>query len=412
MGQSAATQSSGSEAQTQAAVAPPAVVTPAQPPSPGITGDWWGYRSKWANDGLTVAAAIYYDFSKNLQGGVSTSQYASRELLDVDFTWTTDQLLNWHGGTFFFNFLNHEGTNGSTLLTGDAQMFDNQDGPGDTQIAQLFFQQMLADDQLRLKIGRMDSASDFAYTTNGSDFLGASFGTSPALLDFPTYPDPALGAALFWTPNSHFYLSGDVSDSNKSDRFGVLSGDPYNIDAAGGGGIVIAETGAQWSLGAQQLAGRLGVGGYRNTGTLERFDGGTQDGANGMYAVFDQTVWQEAAPASAGATPSNIGIFGQYGLGDGHVSPFEQHIGGGFQWTGPIPSQARAADVLGVGASYVDFGSSAAFTEPYELELEGFYKVQLTPWFNVQPDVQYIIHPGGTGIPNACVVTVRVELDF
>jgi carbohydrate-selective porin OprB len=46
------------------------------------------------------------------------------------------------------------------------------------------------------------------------------------------------------------------------------------------------------------------------------------------------------------------------------------------------------------------------------LEIEGFYKLQVTPWFNVQPDIQGIIHPGGAGLRNACVTTLRVELDF
>ena len=31
----------------------------------------------------------------------------------------------------------------------------------------------------------------------------------------------------------------------------------------------------------------------------------------------------------------------------------------------------------------------------FELAIEGFYKVQVTPSFNVQPDVQYIINPDG-----------------
>jgi len=383
------------------------LVLPTAPPTPGVTGDWFGERSQLVNDGLTVAGAVYYDYSKNLVGGLNTSGDASRETVDLDFTFTTDQKLNWPGGLFFFNFSDHEGTDGSTLLTGDAQGFDNLDGPSGQQIAQLFYQQMLDENQIRLKIGRMDSAYDFAYTANGNNFLGASFGTSPAILDFPTYPYPALGAALFWTPSEFFYASGDVSDANRSDRAGVLSGDPYNVQSTTGGVIVMEEVGGEWTLGAQRLAGRLGVGGYENTGTFQPFDGGSQNGANGMYAVFDQTVWQSSTPAG-----ENIGIFGQFGLGDGRVSPIDQHVGGGFQWTGPIPMQSRSADVLGVGASYAHFSGDGPFTEPYELEIEGFYKLQVTPWFNVQPDIQGIIHPGGAGLRNACVTTLRVELDF
>ena len=99
-----------SESDSSAPAAPFAL--PNQPPTPGISGDWLGRRSKLVDEGLTVSAAIYYDLSKNFTGGVSTARYASREFFDLDVTYTTDQLLHWHGSTFFFNLLDHEGTNG------------------------------------------------------------------------------------------------------------------------------------------------------------------------------------------------------------------------------------------------------------------------------------------------------------
>ncbi len=33
----------------------------------------------------------------------------------------------------------------------------------------------------------------------------------------------------------------------------------------------------------------------------------------------------------------------------------------------------------------------------YETALEWAYKVRVTEWLNIQPDVQYAINPGGTG---------------
>lgn len=31
----------------------------------------------------------------------------------------------------------------------------------------------------------------------------------------------------------------------------------------------------------------------------------------------------------------------------------------------------------------------------YELVLEASYQIQVAPWWVVQPDVQYVVHPGG-----------------
>ena len=388
--------------------ASPVVTLPNQPPTPGVLGDWGGVRSRLVGQGLTVAAAVYYDNSKNFQGGLSTSRDASREFFDLDVTFTTDQALHWHGGTFFLNFLDHQGGDGSVALTGDVQGFDNQDGPRGDQIYQAYFQQLLADDTLRLKVGRIDATTDFAFVANGAAFLGSSFGYSPAITAFPTYPDPAVGAALFWTPDDHFYATGGVDDANRSDRAGILDGSPYAVRPTTGGVFLIAELGGKWTVGPDLLAGRLGVGGYHHTGQFRRFDGADQGGASGTYAVLDQSLWQPAG----GAAGTGVGLFAQYGLADPKVSLVEQHVGRGLQWTGPLPVPSRAADVTGVGLSYVQLSTRASLPRHHEVEVEGFYKVQVTPWFNLQPDVQYLLSPGGRAGRDAVVATVRGELDF
>jgi porin len=45
--------------------------------------------------------------------------------------------------------------------------------------------------------------------------------------------------------------------------------------------------------------------------------------------------------------------------------------------------------------------------------LEGGYRVNLTKFAYVQPDVQWIINPGGTGtIPNALVLGAQIGVTF
>jgi porin len=365
------------------------VVAPNQPPTPGVTGDWNGERTRLAEDGLTIAAGTYFDASNNLVGGLNRSDTVTRQYTDLDITFTTDKLLHYNGGMFFFNFLDHQGSNGSTKLTGDIQGFDNQDAPGGGQVYQLFYQQTFADQHVRVKVGRIDLASSYGY--------------SPAITSFPTYPDPPLAADIFWTPSDHWYLSGGIAASNRSDRFGILWGKPQVVRPNNGGAFVVTELGRKWTVGTDQLPGRLTIGGYYHTGTFPRQDRGEQTGAAGGYAVFDQTLWQTKDNRS-------IGLFAQYGNGDGNVNAMNHHLGAGMQWTGPIPS--RATDVLGLGSSYVHLSDRGAFAESFELDVEGFYKLQLTPWFNVQPDLQYILHPSGRQRSDALVASLRLELDF
>ena len=74
---------------------------------------------------------------------------------------------------------------------------------------------------------------------------------------------------------------------------------------------------------------------------------------------------------------------------------------------GLLPS--RPADTLTFGVAYAKISRDAAaldqdtlaFNGPpypirnYELAFELNYALQLAPWWTVQPDLQYIVHPGG-----------------
>jgi porin len=391
-------------------------VTPAttesvpEPVTEGITGDWFGLRTKLADAGFTVGGAVDFDYSRNFQGGVSTSKSASREITNLNFTLTSDQALGWQGGTFFFNFQNHEGENGTSRLSGDAQSFDNQDGPNAVQLSQAWFQQTFEDDKWRIKIGRVDANSEFDYVSNGTQFLNSSFGYSPAVFAFPTYPDPAISANIFWTPCDYFYLGAGVYDSNRSERSLIFAGHPQDLKPSSGGVFSIVEAGSKWNLATVDLPGRLGIGGYYHNGQFPRFDGNVQDGAAGMYAVLDQTIWRPSTCKDG--CNAGIGVFAGYAFANSNVSLIDQQAGAGMAWTGPLQISSREADILGVAATYAHLSSHASLPDDYELTVEAFYKIQLTSWFDIQPDLQYIIHPGGNGTPDALVGTIRAEIDF
>lgn len=94
------------------------------------------------------------------------------------------------------------------------------------------------------------------------------------------------------------------------------------------------------------------------------------------------------------------------------MSEVEHHVGLGAQWTGALPG--RDDDVAGLMASYVHFSDEpgAGFIDDGELAVELFYKAQVTPWFSLKPDLQYIANPGGIGLDDAWVGTLRAELAF
>ena len=54
---------------------------------------------------------------------------------------------------------------------------------------------------------------------------------------------------------------------------------------------------------------------------------------------------------------------------------------------------------------------SGAGIQKYEVALELTYIIQARRWLQVQPDLQYIINPGGTGkIPNALILGFQLAV--
>jgi porin len=72
------------------------------------------------------------------------------------------------------------------------------------------------------------------------------------------------------------------------------------------------------------------------------------------------------------------------------------YVDGGLGYTGLIPG--RNQDTLTLGVAYTKISDDAA-DHDQETLIELNYLAQVTPWLTVQPDIQYIVHPGGL-VPN------------
>jgi porin len=97
--------------------------------------------------------------------------------------------------------------------------------------------------------------------------------------------------------------------------------------------------------------------------------------------------------------------------------PFQ--VNGGLVYRGLIP--ARDDDYARFGVVYGKFSRNFARTvanagegyPKYELVFEWNYKIQLTKFAFVQPDIQWVINPGGTNrIPNALVLGAQMGVVF
>lgn len=259
---------------------------------------------------------------------------------------------------------------------------------------------MLFDDSVRIKLGKIEGNSEFGFVDVAGEFVNSSAGFSPTLLSLPSYPDPSTGIVLSWAPNDRFSLTGGFMDGAATVdgvRTGLVGPSSFFEDDRSDDYVWLGEANLNWG------SGRAGVGVWHHTGDFARFLGGNKDGTTGFYALAEHRVW-------SGDDDRGVDVFAQFGLADEAVSDAAMHLAAGVQWVGPMES--RGDDALGLYVSFVDLSEDAGYGDD-ETVFELFYKAQLTPFFSVKPDLQYIIHPSGDStLDNAFVVGVRIETVF
>lgn len=154
--------------------------------------------------------------------------------------------------------------------------------------------------------------------------------------------------------------------------------------------------------------------------SLARSEARGADGNTIFYFVADQEVWRE--PGSVG---DGLGVFARAAFGKADRNFISRAWELGAVYRGLL--KPDAGDQLGLGFAFLDVSERIAdatraankrdgtrFTKPdYEAVVELTYRVQVTPWLAVQPDAQWIIHPGGShDIDDALVIGLRTELTF
>src|SRR5262249_15497254 len=134
----------------------------------------------------------------------------------------------------------------------------------------------------------------------------------------------------------------------------------------------------------------------------------------GFYIAFDQMVWREPGSADQGPTP-----WIAFHWAPPDKNPQTWFVNWGVVYRGMIPG--RDGDVAGVYGAYGYLSpdqravqrSAGHPRQVYEMILEANYRVPVLPWVYLQPDIQGVINPGGTGkIPHALVLALQFGVRF
>lgn len=360
------------------------------------TGDWAGVRTTLEDGGLSFGASYTADWFGVVSGGVDRS-WSVRGLLNINATLDLAKAFDWNESTIFADFYWIDGDSISADA-GDFQGISNIEAEDRVQLAEIWYETQLFSG-LRLKAGKIEANAEFGFVDAAGEFINSSAGFSPTMLTLPSYPDPAFGLVLSWSPSDRLSLTGGFFDGASAVdgvRTGTNGPKSFFSDDRSDDYMLIGEANLSWE------GGRAGVGIWHHTGEFERFSGGTESGTTGFYALAEHTVW---APNE----DRGIDIFAQFGWSDDEISEANLHVGVGVAWRAPFAS--RTGDAAGIYASFVELSDPAGLDAETVLEL--FYRLQVTGSVSVKPDIQFVFTPGGDpAVDDAVVAGVRVEIAF
>jgi len=271
---------------------------------------------------------------------------------------------------------------------------------------------------------------DNAFKTKGLGSNGIAYAGSYA----------AWGGTIKIRPTETYYLQaglyGAWPDGTKTGNHGLaFSG--YAPDPGQNGLYALMETGFTPKFGPDELSGKYAFGavywGVPNTS----FDGGYNRGRYCLYWQLDQMLYRRPPPPNKDSPEiegergravenetSSLGDQGLYWFSWFDYSPpynsaIPFYFQTGLVYKGITPGRDLDQIIIGFGygghsgdqiSAKEAAGEAAQF---YESVLEAGYRIQVTKWAYLQPYIQYLIQPGGTGhTPNATVMGFTTAINF
>lgn len=403
------------------------------------------FKKDISDKGVNIGVNYIADAQGNLAGGQQTGAgFAGRLELAIDAD--LEKLFGFTGGAFHANGYWIQGVGLTGDYVGSVMPLSGIEALPTIRLFELWVEQKFVDGKLAVRVGQLAADSEFIISKYGALFVSGTFGW-PAVTasDLPS-GGPAYPLA---TPGVRVKIGDD------SDAFNILAG-VYNGDPAGPGynnpqrrdaygvnftlegpPVALEEVQYRFNQGkdAPGLPGTLKLGSFQHFGNFNdlRYDvnglpmGLTGDNAGqlrgnwGVYGVWDQQVLKLSPEGDkyvaffvrAAGTPQDRNLINFY-------------IDGGLNFAGLVPG--RPNDVFGVAGAYSqisgavrDFDRDLGVTpvRNFEALLELTYQAQIVPGWTVQPDFQYVIHPGGyiadgSGQPakNAVVIGLRTTIAF
>lgn len=357
------------------------------------------------HDALTVSATYTGEQWRQASGGLATG---SRYLDNLDITLDADagQIVGLDGMQVFAYLLYNNGRGFNDELVGSAQGVSNIEATEALRLYELWTQWNIGAGEQSLRVGLYDLNSEFDSIESAGLFINPSHGIGPDLAQTghngpSIFPVTSLGARLkasrgVWSAQIAV-LDAVPGDVNHPDRTTIrLSADE--------GALLIGEADYHSPV------ARIGVGYWQYTVDFERLDSEAAAGDvnAGSYVIVEKPLALDES--------SRVDLFLRAGVANGRINPVDRYVGVGAVYT--LASHEHEHQI-GLSVATAEFDDpfrriealAGNVTDARESIVELTYRVNVSDWLTLQPDVQYIRHPGvDAQLSSAWAVGLRFEV--
>ncbi|WP_411847605.1 carbohydrate porin [Roseibacillus persicicus] len=366
-----------------------------------LTRDWGGLRPQLIESGITPF--LYYDSisSASVSGGLRSDQdYVGQVYAGVDLD--LEKIFGWDGTTMKVSYVNRHGNSLSDSVGG---IYDPMTiyGGQVSYLYQLYIEKEFGD-QWAIKLGRLSADNDFADTGLYRYSLSTSInGPIRATLlenSITSFPYAVWGGRIKYTPTDEhqFQLGAYQTGPDQWD----FTNNGLDFSFGSDDGIsVLAQY--DWTPNTGRNT-RVFVGAINSFRDFDNFSGGTTDYLFRAY-IHGETEIADGLTAFAMASYSP----------DDDVAKTPLQISAGLNYKGLFPGREEDRTVFFAtyGQLSDEYGDAIGEDVDYEMVFELGHRFQLTPSAYIQPSVQYIQNPGGTGdIDDAVVLGAWLGLRF
>jgi porin len=393
-------------------------------PSEHLFGDWGGLRPILEESGVIPRLTLVTDVAGNPSGGRSQGATAPSSV-ELSLFFDLDKIFGLNDGSIFTSFSERWGDSLSENYIGNVFSTQQIFGFQTFRVIDVSYQQKLFDDRLELRLGRFATTDDFLVSPYNYGFMSNAFCGNPfgILLDAPgmTAYTGTWAALAKVNLTARSYVMAGVYNGDPAIRANSYHGVDLSLN---GPPFAIAEVGYQINglPGDNQLLGNYKLGAWYDDAQFTNFESGVKTlGSWGFYGLFDQVLVPFGSPGSN----RGFGIFGSVTVApDSDIQKLPLFFTAGVSARGLFDARPRDAVGLAVATGYFSEALQRAQQngqlpgppggQDYETVIELTYRFDLRNGaLFIQPDLQYIIQPGGTSrIDNALVLGAQLGINF